>query len=442
MNERSTLKINAKSHLEIGGMDCVDIAEKFGTPLYVYDEAHIRNMMGVYRDTLNREYDGNGLVLYASKAFACKAIYKIAKQERIGIDVVSGGELYTAIKAGFPTDKICMHGNNKLLEELKLAVDNRVGLIAVDSFAEADLLNALAEERGITQKVLIRVNPGIEAHTHAYIQTTRTDSKFGFSVLDGTAEEISAYVKLKKNLQLVGYHCHIGSQIFEAQSFVLAARALMDFMALIKKKLSLETEVLNLGGGFGIWYSNDDPKLKLDDYSNYLKILIKSVKEKAKILKLKEPYLMIEPGRSIIGEAGITLYRVGNVKDIKGIRKYLAVDGGMFENPRYALYQAKYSALIANRAKDECVEKVSIAGKCCESGDLIAVDVPLPSAKPGDILAVLSTGAYHYSMASNYNRNLIPAAIFVTEGKAEYVIKPQNYEDLIRNDVVPEYLNE
>ncbi|MDE6001358.1 MAG: diaminopimelate decarboxylase [Clostridia bacterium] len=440
MNERDTLKVNGKGHLEIGGADSLALAEKFGTPLYVFDEAHIRNMMRVYRDTIDKEYGGNGLVLYASKAFSCTAIYAIAKQEGIGVDVVSGGELFTAVKAGFPADKIYMHGNNKLQRELEYALDCKVGTIVVDSFREADILNNLAKQRKVKQNVLIRINPGIEAHTHAFVQTARTDSKFGFSVSDGAAEEMTAHVLAKSNLNLKGYHCHIGSQIFEKQSFVLAANKVMDFMSQVKNKTGFEAEVLNLGGGFGIWYNDEDPKLKLSDYVEYLKCVIDAVKAKAKEHYIKEPYLVIEPGRSIIGEAGVTLYTVGAIKEIPGIRKYIAIDGGMFDNPRYALYQSKYTVLLANRANEERTEKVSVAGKCCESGDLIAVDVPLPKAESGDIMAVLSTGAYNYSMASNYNRNFIPAAVLVKDGKAEYIIKPQDYEDLVRHDVLPDRL--
>ena len=442
MNQRETLKINSKGHLEIGGCDAVDLAKNFGTPLYVFDEKYIRDMMRVYRDTIEKEYGGNGLVLYASKAFSCMAIYRIAAQENIGVDVVSGGELYTAIKAGFPAEKIYMHGNNKLLRELEFAVDAGVGTIVVDSYDEADMLDDIAKAKGVEQNVLIRINPGVEAHTHAFVQTARTDSKFGFSISDGTAEKMSAYILKKKYLNLKGYHCHIGSQIFEKQSFVLAAQKAMDFMAMIKSDLGFEADTLNIGGGFGIWYTDDDAKISVDGYAAYLEALISAVKEKSSELGLKQPYLLIEPGRSIVGEAGITLYTVGAIKDIPGIKKYVAIDGGMFDNPRYALYQSKYTVLLANHADEACTEKVTVAGKCCESGDLIAVDVPLPEAERGDIAAVLSTGAYNYSMASNYNRNFIPPAILVHGGKAEYIVKPQTYDDLVRNDVVPDYLKQ
>ncbi len=440
MNARDTLKINADGHLEIGGADAVELAQRFGTPLYVFDEAHIRKMMNAYKSVIENFYGGNGLVLYASKAFACTAIYAIAKQEGIGVDVVSGGELYTALSAEFPAEKIYMHGNNKLERELAFALDNGVKNIVVDSLREADILDKLAAERNIVQNVLIRINPGVEAHTHAFVQTARTDSKFGFSVADGTAEKTVKHILSKSNINLRGFHCHIGSQIFEKQSFVLAAEKVMDFAADIKEKTGFEIKELNLGGGFGVWYNDEDPKFKPEDYVDYVKALIVAIKDKAKKLKLSEPFLLLEPGRSIIAEAGITLYTVGAIKDIAGVKKYVAVDGGMFDNPRYALYQSKYTALLANRAAEPATEKVSIAGKCCESGDLIAVDVALPKANSGDVLAVLTTGAYNYSMASNYNRNFIPPAILVNCGKAEYIIKPQTYEDLTRNDCIPERL--
>ena len=440
MNTRDTLKINGKGHLEIGGADCVDLAEKFGTPLYVMDEAYIRNMCRVYRDAIEKYYDGNGLVLYASKAFSCLAVYKIVKQENIGIDVVSGGELFTALKAGFPADKIYMHGNNKLLSELEYALQNDVGTIVVDSYSELDTLDTLSEKYGKRQSILIRVNPGVEAHTHHFIQTAKTDSKFGFSLSDGTAEKITEYAIRKKHLKLKGYHCHIGSQIFEKQSFILAADKMMAFIREMKDKFAFEADTLNLGGGYGIWYTDEDAKISCDGYAEYLQALIAEIAAKAKAYDVKKPFLLIEPGRSIVGEAGITLYTVGAIKDIPGVKKYVAVDGGMFDNPRYALYQAKYTAVAANRASEKPTETVTIAGKCCESGDIVCANVNLPAVKRGDVLAILSTGAYNYSMASNYNRNLIPPVVLVKDGTAEYIVKPQTFEDLIRNDVVPERL--
>lgn len=440
MNTRKTLRINDRGHLEIGGADAISLAAAFGTPLYVMDEAYIRAMCSVYRDTIEKEYGGNGLVLYASKAFSCMAIYKIVASENIGVDTVSEGELYTALRADFPPEKIYLHGNNKLPAELVYAVENGVGTIVVDAYAELDLLDSICAERGKVQDILIRINPGVEAHTHHFIQTAKTDSKFGFAVADGTAEKVTAYALGKKNLCLKGYHCHIGSQIFEKQSFTLAVDKMMAFMSDIRKKLGFTASVLNLGGGYGIWYTDEDAKISCDGYADYLRSVIREVKEQAKSLAYPEPYLVIEPGRSIVGEAGVTLYTVGNIKEIPGIKKYVAVDGGMFDNPRYALYQAKYTALLANRANEACTEVVSVAGKCCESGDIVCADVKLPEAKSGDILAVLSTGAYNYSMASNYNRNPVPPVVLVKDGIAEYIVRPQSLEDIVRNDVIPDRL--
>ena len=440
MNERESLKINTQGHLEIGGADCVALAKTFGTPLYVFDEVYIRKMMRVFRNTLRDKYAGGGKVLYASKAFSCKAIYKIAAQENIGIDVVSGGELYTALQADFPAKNICMHGNNKQDYEIGEALDAGIGLIVADAYSEIDKIDAEAEKRGVCQDILLRINPGIEAHTHAYVQTATTDSKFGFSIQNGEAERVTVYALNKKNIRLLGYHCHIGSQIFEKQSFVLAAEKCMDFASEMRKKHAFTLKTLNLGGGFGVWYTDEDKKLSPEEYSEYVEALIGAVEEKAKTYNMELPYLLLEPGRSIIAEAGITLYTVGAIKDIPNVKKYVAIDGGMFENPRYALYQSKYTPVLANRANEKPTEIVSIAGKCCESGDIIAVDVSLPKAQAGDILAVLSTGAYNYSMAMNYNRNKIPPCVLVKDGEAEYIVRPQTYEDLVRNDVIPERL--
>ena len=440
MKERETLKINAQGHLEIGGMDTVVLANTFSTPLYVFDEAYIRRMMSVYRDTLRTKYGENGLVLYASKAFSCQAIYRIADEEKIGVDVVSGGELYTALKAGFPAEKIYMHGNNKLDYEIGEALDAGIGCIVADAYSEIDKIDREAKKRGVVQDILLRINPGVEAHTHAFVQTATTDSKFGFSISDGTAEEVTAYAMQKQNVRLLGYHCHIGSQIFEKQSFVVAVTKVMTFAHQMQEKLGFALRTLNLGGGFGIWYTDEDRQITPEGYAEYLEALIEEVKRLSKEFFMQLPFLVIEPGRSIVGEAGVTLYTVGAIKEIPNVKKYVAVDGGMFDNPRYALYESKYTPILANRATEPPTEIVSIAGKCCESGDILAVDVPLPKAEIGDVLAILSTGAYNYSMAMNYNRNKIPPCVLVNEGQAEYIVLPQTYEDLVRNDVIPNRL--
>jgi len=434
MNERETLKVNGLGHLEIGGVDTAKLVEDFGTPLYVMDQKYIEDMCNIFSQTLKKEY-GNGLICYASKAFSCKEIYRIINNQGIGADSVSEGELFTAKSAGFPMDKICFHGNNKTERELKYAVDCGVKYIVVDSFGEADAIDKICADKGKVQTILIRVNPGVEAHTHHFIQTAKIDSKFGFSIESGEAEEIILHCLTKKNLKLCGLHCHIGSQIFENQSFILAVEKMTDFYKKLKDEKGIEFDVLNLGGGFGIYYTDEDEKKTCCQYAEYIKNISKALKDCVDRKGLIKPYLILEPGRSIVGEAGITLYTAGRVKKIRDVKNYVAIDGGMFDNPRYALYQAKYTVVNAKKMLDARCEKYSIAGKCCESGDIIAEDVLMAEVEEGDLLAVLSTGAYNYSMASNYNRNLIPPVVMVKDGKARYVVKPQTFDDIIRNDI-------
>lgn len=434
MNQRKTLKINSNGQLEIGGITAQELKEKYGTPLYVMDQAYIENMCKIFASTLKKEY-GDGLVCYASKAFCCKKIYKIIDKYGLGADSVSLGELFTAQKAGFPADKMCLHGNNKSIEELTFAIEVGVKYIVIDSIEEAEMINDIAKESNVIQSVLIRVNPGVEAHTHEFIQTAKVDSKFGFSIQSGEATEIIKQIINKKNLKLEGLHCHIGSQIFEQNSFSIAVEKMTDFYKTIKDELNLEFNVLNLGGGFGIYYSEGDTKRTCKQYASYIKNISKTLLDCVAKKQLKKPYLILEPGRSIVGEAGVTLYTVGSVKQIKEVKNYVAIDGGMFENPRYALYRAKYTVVSANKMNELCDTKYSIAGKCCESGDIIAEDCMLPPTKKGDLLAVLSTGAYNYSMASNYNRNLIPAVVFVKNKKSKIAIKKQTLKDLIKNDI-------
>ncbi len=434
MSKFNSLEINNNGQLQIGGITCDELASKYGTPLYVMDKNHVVNMCKIFSETLKNEY-GNGLICYASKAFSCKEIYRIVNDCSIGTDVVSGGELFTALSTNFPSEKICFHGNNKLKSELEYAVKNNVGFIVIDSKNEADMLDVICANNDKIQSVLIRVNPGVEAHTHHFVQTANIDSKFGFSIANDDALDMVKYVSSKPNLRLQGLHCHIGSQIFEIKSFNLAVNKMTDFYKKIKDELGIEFDVINLGGGFGIWYSEGDAKRNCNDYAEYVKNIAKTLLNDVKDKNLKKPYLILEPGRSIVGEAGITLYSAGSIKTIKDVKNYIAIDGGMFENPRFALYQAKYTIVSANKMNEECSVKYTTAGKCCESGDIIAEDCMLPETKTGDLLAVLSTGAYNYSMSSNYNRNLIPAVVFVDNGSSYYAVKPQTYEDVVRNDV-------
>lgn len=434
MNQRQTLKINDNGVLEIGGITATKLVQNYGTPLYVLDQAYVEKMCDVFSKALLEEY-GEGMIYYASKALSCKHIYRVINYMGIGADAVSGGEIYTALKAGFPMKNICFHGNNKLLSELDLATDFGVGYIVLDSFGEADDLDSICAKKKIVQNVLIRVNPGVEAHTHHFIQTANEDSKFGFSISNGQAFDMVKYVLEKKNLKLKGLHCHIGSQIFEEKSFMIAVNKMTDFYKKIKDELNVEFDNLNLGGGFGVWYAEGDSKKSPEDYTSFIKSIAQTLKRDVEEKGLKKPFLMLEPGRSIVGEAGVTLYTAGRIKDIKNIKKYIAIDGGMFDNPRFALYQAKYTVVAAEKMNDKPLLKYTIAGKCCESGDIIAEDCMLPEIKEGDLIAVLSTGAYNYSMSSNYNRNLIPPVVVVKDGKSSYAVKPQTYEDLIRNDV-------
>ncbi len=437
MNYRDTMNVNGKGHLQIGGVDAVDLVAKYGTPLYVMDEDYIRSVCRAFKHTVDGTY-GSGGVAYASKAFSCKAIYQIAMQEGMYIDVVSGGEIYTANSVGFDMKKAYFHGNNKLPSEIDIALQVGVGTFVVDSFDEIDLLDGKCAEKGIVQKVLVRVNPGVEAHTHSFIQTAKVDSKFGFGVKNGYADKAIDAILKKSNLRFAGLHCHIGSQIFDKQAFALAVDVVTDYVAKLKER-GIVVDELNFGGGFGVYYSGDDPKYDVNEYCDYVSLLTSSLKTAVEKKGIKKPFFMIEPGRSIVGEAGVTLYTVGAIKNIEGIRKYVAIDGGMTDNIRPALYDAKYDAVLANRADEKPCEVVSVAGKCCESGDIILKDVALPEAKRGDIVAVFTTGAYNYSMSSNYNRNFVPPVVFVKDGKSAYAVKPQTYEDIVRNDVSLEY---
>ncbi|MBE7037061.1 MAG: diaminopimelate decarboxylase [Ruminococcaceae bacterium] len=425
------LSVNEQNHLTIGGLDTVSLAEEYGTPLYVFDENQIRKNCRLYTESMKTFYGGNGLILYASKAFCTMAMCKIIDSEGMGLDVVSGGELFTAHKAGFPMEKIYFHGNNKSKAELELALSFGVGRIVVDNFDELHLLNELCDKAEKKAAVLFRIKPGIDAHTHDFIMTGQIDSKFGVALETGEAMELLREASSLSNIEVVGLHCHIGSQIFDLPPFCEAAQVMLNFIADIKDELGLTIQELNLGGGFGIQYTeNDDPI----SYDKYMEAVSKTVKETAAKRNIKLPRILMEPGRSIVGSAGITLYNVGFVKEIPGIRNYLSVDGGMADNPRYMLYDAEYTFLLANRANEEKTSTYTVAGKSCESGDLLGEGISLPKAHTGDTLAVLATGAYNYSMASNYNRLPRPAAIMVKDGKSRVIIKRETYEDIIKND--------
>ena len=427
-----SLGINNEKSLTINGADIKKLTEKYGTPLYIMDENLIRENLRRYKSSLEKYYSGNGLSLFAAKAFCTKYMCKIVKEEGLGIDVVSGGELYTALKADFPTEKIYFHGNNKTTDELIMAVENNVGRIVVDNLHELERLNEIAKEKKKTQCVMFRIKPGIDAHTHDFIRTGQIDSKFGFAIETGEAMQIIEAVIKCESLKFEGIHCHIGSQIFDLDPFIEASMVMMKLIAEIKDKFGLETNELNLGGGFGIKYTSKDDPI---EYEKYIEAVAGEVKKQAEALNVKIPRIIMEPGRSIVGEAGLTAYTVGAIKEIPNVRNYASVDGGMGDNPRYIMYGSEYSCIIAGKPEEKNTKCYTIAGKCCESGDVLIKDVNLPELSSKDILCVLSTGAYNYSMSSNYNRIPRPAVVMIKDGIDTLIVKRETYEDILRNDL-------
>lgn len=424
-------QVNKEGHLEIDGVDTTELAKKYGTPLYVYDVSLIRKNCREFINT----FKNNGVkaqVAYASKAFSTIAILQIVHEEGLSLDVVSRGELYTALQAGFPTDKIHMHGNNKNIDELEMAIEYNIGCIIIDNFHEIELLESLLYKHNKKIDVLMRVTPGIKSDTHKYIMTGNDDSKFGFNIENRQAEKAFKLLSSSKYINFKGIHCHIGSQIFETKTFVEAVNILFKEIKKWHEKYGYEPKVLNLGGGFGISYTENDEPIPLNEYVNSLTTI---VKKHVETLNMPMPEIWIEPGRSIVGVAGTTLYTIGSMKRIPGVRNYIAVDGGMTDNLRPALYNADYMGVIANKANEPKTEIVSVAGKCCESGDMLIYDLPITKAISGDILAVLSTGAYGYSMASHYNRFAKAAVVFVENGKDKLVVKRETYQDVVRNDL-------
>ncbi|MBR6243585.1 MAG: diaminopimelate decarboxylase [Ruminococcus sp.] len=426
------LGINEKGHLTAGGMDTVELAQQYGTPLYVMDEQVVRSTLRRFHDSINRFYDGKGSVHYASKAFSCMEMCRIVASEGDGLDAVSIGELYTALKAGFPMEKVGFHGNNKTDEELSFALETGVGHIIVDNISELHRLEKIAAEKNAVPHIMFRIKPGIDAHTHDFVKTGQIDSKFGFALETGEALAAVKEALACSNVKLTGVHCHIGSQIFDIAPFEEAARVMLGFIAEIKKETGYEITELNLGGGFGIKYHNEHDPVP---FETYLEKVSAVVKEECSRLGIARPFIYIEPGRSVAAPAGITLYTVGARKEIPNIRTYISVDGGMADSPRYILYGSEYEAIVANKASQERSEKVTIAGKCCESGDLIGENMSLQHAESGDIIAVCATGAYNYSMSSNYNRLQKPAVVFINNGESRIAVKRETLDDIIRNDI-------
>lgn len=426
------LSVNEAGHLAIGGVDTLELARQFGTPLYVMDEDAVRRMCRVYRQAAAETFGADALPLYASKALCCRYIYRLAAEEGMGVDCVSGGELYTARQAGFPAERIYFHGNNKTDRDLHDALDMGVGTIVVDNMEELEALEALAATAEKRPSILLRITPGIDPHTHKAISTGRVDSKFGSAIETGQALDITRRALSCPHIDLRGFHCHVGSQIFDHYPFVDAARIMVDFMADVRRETGFTARELDLGGGLGVPYTEYDRRV---DYAAVIREMGAEIRLICRERDFPFPRVILEPGRSLVAAAGITLYTVGSVKEIPGFRTYVSVDGGMPDNPRYALYHSQYTALVANCPNTEQTLRVTLAGRCCESGDLIGEELPLQPTRRSDIVAVLTTGAYNYSMASNYNRLPRPALVMIREGRPQVIVRRETYDDLLRLDL-------
>ncbi len=419
--------------LFFGGRSTVELANKYGTPIYVMDEKTIRKNCRAYLDAMRKYFGENSKPFYASKACSFKKIYNIVGSEGMGVDVVSVGEIYTAKMAGYDMKNVCFHSNSKNDYDIEFAIDNGVGCFVVDNLEELEAIDNFAGQKGIKQKILFRITPGIDTHTYEAVNTGKVDSKFGFPIETGAAMEITKIALTKKNINLAGFHCHVGSQLFDSDVFVRSAEIMLKFIADVKNTLGYEAKELDLGGGYGVRYTEKDPVLNIEEN---IKQVAEYVKKLCKELNINEPAISMEPGRSIVADAGITLYKVGNVKRIEGYKNYVAIDGGMGDNPRYALYESEYTVVAAEKANEECNFTCDLVGRFCESGDIIQPSIKLPeSVKRGDLVAVLTTGAYNYSMASNYNR--IPKLpVIMVNGEEDYVaVKGETLEDIIRNDM-------
>lgn len=427
-----TMKIENNT-IEVGGVSVGDLAKEFGTPLYIIDEENFKSTIADFKyNFLSNKLKTN--VIYASKALLNLYIAQIIDRAGLSLDVVSGGELYTALEAGFPADRIYFHGNNKLEKELRMAIESNVGTIVVDNDLEVEILSDLLKEYKKTQKVLLRINPGIDAHTHEYIKTSKNDSKFGVSIFDEYTLEIIKRIHRDEFLDFRGLHCHIGSQIFQEESFLKESETMLDYIATIEKNENIPFLELNLGGGFGVYYTQEDTPF---DIGAFLQRFIRHIEDYSEKNNLSLETVDIEPGRSLINNSGSTLYTIGGVKTTFGGKKYIFIDGGMTDNIRPALYQAEYEAVIANKASNKKEIEYTVAGKCCESGDILIKDIHLPVVERGDLLLINSTGAYNYSMSSNYNRIERPAMVFVEKNKAKLVVKREEYQDLVNHDILP-----
>lgn len=430
----NNLSINEQGHLCLGGRDTVELAAKYGTPLYLFDEARIRERCRTYTEALRAAFGKSAKALYASKAASFTAIYRIMKEEGMGVDVVSSGEVCTAVRAGFPMENAYFHSNNKTDADIVYAMEQGIGYFVVDNREELDAIEKFAAERGISQKVLLRLTPGIDPHTYEAVSTGKVDSKFGSAIETGQAEEMTVYAMGLAHVDLAGFHCHVGSQVFDSDVFLRAAAIMLQFIAEMKAKHGFVARELDLGGGYGVRYLDSDPEM--DIAANIAEVGC-AVRAQCEALGLEMPDIRMEPGRSIVADAGMTLYSVGTVKRIPGYKNYVSVDGGMTDNPRYALYRSPYTVLLANRAGDTGETfRATVAGRCCESGDIIQENVELPAdTARGDLLAVLTTGAYNYAMSSNYNRIPRPPVVMLTADKDYLAVRRETLEDLCRNDI-------
>ena len=419
--------------LHFAGVKVSELAKKYGTPLYLMDENRIRENINAYKDVFKKYFDDRAKVLYASKACSFKYMYKIAKEEGIGIDVVSSGELYTAKMAGFDLKDAYFHSNNKTDFDIKFGIENGVGYFVADNIEEISAIEKECEKQGKTQNILLRITPGIDTHSYKAVDTGKVDSKFGTAIETGQAIDIVGEILKLKHIKLCGFHCHVGSQVFEEDVYVRTALIMIKFFKDVKDKYDFDAEIFDIGGGFGVRYVDTDPVLDLD---KKVKEIADTINEECKKYNLNVPAFRMEPGRNIVADAGMTLYTVGTIKKIPGYKNYVSVDGGMTDNPRYALYGSKYTCYTANKMDETCDFKADLVGRCCESGDIIMPEIAFPSSiKRDDIIAVATTGAYNYSMASHYNRLPKPAVIMIKDCKDFEVVKRETLDDIIRNDV-------
>ena len=426
------ISVNGKGHLTFAGVDTVELAEKYGTPLYLMDENKIREHVRTYKNAMQEYMPKGSCPEFASKAFSCKQIYRIMAEEGIHIDAVSCGEIYTAKSVDFPMENCFFHGTNKTDADIDFAMENGVGFFVIDNLEEIEAINRIAKEKGLVQKALLRVTPGIDPHTHKKISTGSVESKFGIAIETGQAFSAVAEILKCENIELCGFHCHIGSQIFESEPFATASQMMLDFIADVNDIYGYSAEMLNLGGGFGVPYTENEPQI---DYAEKIREVAENLNNQCEKLGMDVPQIMMEPGRSLVADAGMTLYTVGSVKEIIGYKNYVSIDGGMADNPRYTLYESPYTLVLASRANDEKNFVATVAGRCCESGDLIQEDVSMPKPVRGEILAVLTTGAYNYSMASNYNRIPRPPVVMLKDGEDYIAVKRETFQDVCMLDV-------